>query len=319
MDSEFELDWDHSVVLDSVKMSKPSELIVIQRNPRSGTGRGRAELLKLYRELRELGYRVRMFSRRSSLDRFVATVSSDRKLRCVVAAGGDGTVTDLTNRHPGLAIAVLPLGTENLLAAYLGIRRDGRQLARLIHQGFVRTLDSAIANGQRFLLMLSVGVDAEIVATIDSARTGHISRFSYLWPTVRAFLAGQNQVYHATSDSGHSIMGTHVIVTNVPRYGFNLKFAPEASPEDGLLHVRAYHGSSGPQLWWHALRLKLGLRIHSQEISVMTTTRVVITADTKADQSRVSQADGDPGPRTPVSISIAPGTVRLICNPIIQK
>lgn len=300
-------------------MSMPPEVVVIQRNPRSGTGRGRAELLKLYRELTNLGYQVRMFSRRRVLDRFVASIGSGRTLRCLVAAGGDGTVTDLTNRHPGLAIAILPLGTENLLAAYLGIRRDGRQLAQLIHQGFVRTLDSAIANGQRFLLMLSVGVDAEIVAAIDAARTGHISKFSYLWPTLRAFLAGRNQVYQATDESGHSITGTHLIVTNVPRYGFNLKFAPEASPADGLLHVRAYHGSSGPQLWWHALRLKLGLRIHPQEISVLTATHVVVTAVAAADQSCVSQADGDPGPRFPVSISIAPGTVRLICNAITQK
>jgi diacylglycerol kinase (ATP) len=303
------------VVLDNLKKSLPAELVVIQRNPRSGTGRGRAELLNLYRELTELGYRVRMFSRRRALDRFVATIGSDLRLRCLVAAGGDGTVTDLTNRHPGQAIAILPLGTENLLAAYLGIRRDGRQLAQLIHEGFVRTLDSAMANGQRFLLMLSVGVDAEIVAAIDSARTGHISKFSYLWPTLRAFLAGRNQVYHATGDSGRSITGTHLIVTNVPRYGFNLRFAADASPNDGLLQVRAYHGSSGPQLWWHALRLKLGLRIHSNEISVLTTTQVLITADAAPGQSCVSQLDGDPGPRTPVSIAVAPATVRLICHP----
>ncbi|MGC4002636.1 MAG: diacylglycerol kinase family protein [Pirellulales bacterium] len=42
-------------------------------------------------------------------------------LRAVVAAGGDGTLNALVNRLPAeTPFLMLPLGTENLVAKYLG-------------------------------------------------------------------------------------------------------------------------------------------------------------------------------------------------------
>jgi len=287
-------------------------LVVIQRNPNSGSGRGRGELLLLARELKKRGYRVRMFSDRSRLDLYVRQIPETRSLKCIVGAGGDGTVTDLANRHPGVPVAVLPLGTENLLASYLGLTRCGRSLAAAIDRGRVRIFDSAQANGLRFLLMLSVGIDAEIVEAIHRKRSGNIYRHGYLWPILKAFCQSRPAVYVASSaDGSRQISGSHIIVTNVPRYGFGLPFAADARPDDGLLDIRVFHGSSRWHIFFHALKLKLGLPLRNDEVSRFSTASVTIHA---ADSTRrmSSQCDGDPGPSLPILITIEPRSLTLI-------
>lgn len=293
-------------------ISNDNRLVVIQRNPRSGSGAGRNQLLILVRELRRAGFVVRMFRSRRSLDSWLALPEKRRQLRCIVAAGGDGTVADIVNRFPGCPVAVLPLGTENLLAQYLGIRRSGHELAKLVIAGRTRTFDSAIANQQRFLLMLSAGVDGNIVHAIHASRTGTIRRIGYLWPTLQAFWRSIPTLIRAsTPDGKHSATGTHVIVTNIPRYGFGLRFAPEASPDDGLLNIRVYHGTTRSQVFWHAIRLKLGLPIYAREYTKFTATNVVLEACSSRLFSGV-QADGDPSRPLPVYVAVQPASLRLL-------
>jgi len=298
--------------VDLTTISADNRLVVIQRNPRSGSGAGRNELLVLIRELRAAGYHVRMFGSREALDAFLLIPANAKKLRCIVAAGGDGTVADVAQRHPGCPIAVLPLGTENLIAKYLGLSGCGRTLAAVIKSGRIRRLDSATANGRRFLLMLSVGVDGDIVHAVHQARTGTIYRMGYVVPTLRAFFSSRPQLIRAsTPDARYTATGTHIIVTNIPRYGFELPFAPEAIPDDGFLNVRVYHGATRWQIFRHAIRLKLGLPIDAAEFKKFTATRVTLEAVNDAEILGV-QADGDPCSALPVHVVIEPASLCVL-------
>jgi diacylglycerol kinase (ATP) len=288
------------------------ELVIIQRNPHSGSGTGRAQLIILSRHLRDAGFRVRMFFDRKKLDGYLTTRPASRTLRCIVAAGGDGTVADLVNRHPGVPIAVLPLGTENLLARYLSLHRCGRRLAQTIQRGKVRLFDSAIVNGRRALLMVSVGVDAEIVGAVHNVRSGNIHRLSYAGPVLRALLKNRPTTYRVvSSDGSHDICGCHIIVTNVPRYGFDIPFAPEALPDDGVLDVRVFHGTTRWQVFCHAAKLRLGLPMGPKEFTRFSASAVRIEC-LDGTRPRMSQCDGDPGPELPLQIETDPHSLTLI-------
>ncbi len=296
---------------DASRHTGDEQWVIVQRNPTSGSGSGRRELIVLSQELKRLGYRVRMFRNRRSMDEWFKARGASRIVRCLVAAGGDGTVADLINRHPGIPVAILPLGTENLLARYLSLGRDGRRLASVIHENHVCVLDSAVAQSRRFLLMLSTGVDADVVAALHANRSGNISRLNYLWPTLRAFLRSELREFTVSSNDGqHVLRGFHVIVTNIPRYGFQLEFSPDADSSDGLLDVRVTHSGSRWGILWHAIRLKLRLPVGSSEYSTFRAS--AIRLETSNHRQDISQCDGDPGPNLPAEIRVEPATLRLL-------
>ena len=167
-------------------MDRTTPWVAIQRNPRSGSGR-RAALHEFVSELKAREFRVRLFSSRERLDSYLADPEIRESLHGLVAAGGDGTAMDLMNRHPGLRLGILPLGTENLLARHFRIPRgDGRRAAEIVAAGHMHRLDIGTVDDRRFAVMASVGFDAEVIHQAHAARRGHITRLHYVRPILNA-------------------------------------------------------------------------------------------------------------------------------------
>ena len=102
---------------------------------------------------------------------------AEGRLRALVGVGGDGTAAELVNRTaPGVPMAILPAGNENLLARYLGLATRPEGCCRTIVGGHVVRLDAGRAAGRIFLLMAGCGFDAEVVRRVHGRRHGHISR-----------------------------------------------------------------------------------------------------------------------------------------------
>src|SRR5262245_25735425 len=111
-------------------MVTPNQHVLILRNPRAGKAQTRGIVDELERRLKTDGFRVETLTDISTLVGRAQQLSANDDLRTVVAAGGDGTVSTLANLLPSqIPISILPMGTENLLAKYLGIRRSAEQVA----------------------------------------------------------------------------------------------------------------------------------------------------------------------------------------------
>jgi len=105
--------------------TQTSEVVVISMNPNSGATDRRAVVEKLMACLTEQNFEVLLLTDINEVVEVVGQLFGGR-LRCVVAAGGDGTISLLANQLPeNTPLAILPLGTENLLAKYLGVSGAG--------------------------------------------------------------------------------------------------------------------------------------------------------------------------------------------------
>lgn len=290
-------------------LSKPSERpwVVIQRNPRSGSGKARVELLKLASGLKSHGFHVRMFANREKLDQTVRDAS--RPPVAVVAAGGDGTVGNVANRLPGFPIAILPLGTENLIARHLKIRRDGTALADMIAVGNRLLLDTAVLNEQRFLIMAGFGVDAAVVHRLDEVRTGTISHLSYIQPILRTFRKYKyTPIRVFVDDNPDPLIGHQVMIVNLPAYALRMPFAAKAKGNDGLLDVRVFEKGSTFQMLKYCYKVARNRHEDMPDVHCATAKSVRV----ESDEPVFAQIDGDPAGMTPATIQIEPATIEFI-------
>ncbi|MDA1015547.1 MAG: diacylglycerol kinase family lipid kinase [Planctomycetota bacterium] len=283
--------------------------VVIQRNPTSGSGKRRRHLLELISALKSHGMRVRMFSDRERMDEWLASAPHADRLRCIVGAGGDGTLGDLINRHPGKRLAILPLGTENLMAKYLGIKCSAAQLSDIIRNGVTRTIDVGQVNGRRFSIMLSAGFDAEVVHRTDARRSGNISKLTYLqpiWQSLRRYRHPQLRVYVDGEETPR--LARMVVVANAPAYALGMIPATSADPSDGLLDVRLFERGSTFQVIRYGAKIAMGSHERLPDVASVTAKSIRI----ESDQPVPVQIDGDPAGFTPLEISVVPRALELM-------
>lgn len=283
--------------------------VAIQRNPKSGSGAGRHELVELARELKHLGFRPRLFKTRERLEAWMTDAHSGRQLACIVAAGGDGTVGDVINRHPGVRIALLPLGTENLLARFLGVPRSGKEVARMIAAGHVRVLDLCRMGERRFVLMASVGFDADVIQRLHNSRRGNISRLSYVQPileSVRKYEYPEIRLW--VDDEKSPKMARLAVITNVPIYALGMSVARCAQGDDAMLDLRLFLRGSAFQMVRYLCNLALGTHEGLRDVESVRCRRIRIESDVPVP----IQVDGDSAGWTPAEICILPGALEVM-------
>jgi len=265
-------------------------------------------VLELVRELRRHGLRPRLYSCREKLAAALKDPAKRASLRCIVAAGGDGTVGDLINRHPGVPLAILPLGTENLFARYLGIPRSGSFVAEMIASGLTRSLDLCQLNEQRFSIMASFGFDAEVVHRTHSRRKGHIRKWNYVQPilqTLRKY--GYPEIRLFLDDVETPIRGRLAVVVNLPAYAMQLPVARCASGDDGLLDLRVFERGSGFQMLRYFYKLWRGTHERLEDVHSLRAARVRV----ESDEPVPIQIDGDPAGFTPAEIRVLPAALTI--------
>jgi len=291
--------------------------VLIAANPRAGTGSRRGLIEHLERELRECGLTATVEINSDALATRSLQLASEGRLRAVVAAGGDGTFRLVADRVPvGTPLAILPLGTENLLARYLEMSSDPARLARVIAAGCTVTLDAGRAGGQLFSLMAGCGFDADVVRRLHEGRTGNIHHLSYAKPildSIRNYDYPELRIHYAPTGSeelAEQITARWVFVVNLPRYAGGLQFAPHASGSDGLLDVCTFREGS----LWHGLRylsgVVFGQHEEMQDFVHVQTRRLRIESDARVPY----QLDGDPGGELPVEIAIEAGRLTLMVS-----
>src|SRR5213075_2680609 len=84
----------------------------------------------------------------------------------IVAAGGDGTIHEVVNGLAGTnaTLGLLPMGTVNVFAMELGLPlHDLALCCDIIQNGKTRLVDLPNANGNHFVQLGGVGLDAQVV------------------------------------------------------------------------------------------------------------------------------------------------------------
>ena len=178
--------------------SNAAKSILLIRNPTAGRRRRRL-LEAVMRDLREAGWTVDLVDTTAAGDarRLAETCDADR-YGVIAVAGGDGTVNEVVNGlvgRPGTgpALAIVPLGTANVLAHELGLEFEAAAIARTVMSGNALPVRPGEANcaamdgpaaSRCFSLMVGAGFDAKVVAGVSASLKRRLGRTAYLWQSL---------------------------------------------------------------------------------------------------------------------------------------
>ena len=223
--------------------------------------------------------------------------------QAVFVAGGDGTVGAVAAALSGtdVALGVLPSGTANVWAKEIGLERlDWIHLFALeraadrLARGRVHKVDMGKASGREFLLWAGIGLDAEIVNSIEprerwekafgAVHYGILALWNSIgWEGVHLRVRAGDQVWE-----GRYLVA---IASNVRKYaGGLIELSPGASFDDGLLDFWLIGGRSLKGAVTRVAQVLLGAHADSPGVVHFQANQAVFEADSEIQ----IQLDGEP-------------------------
>jgi YegS/Rv2252/BmrU family lipid kinase len=316
-------------VTATLDLGRPQARLIA--NPAAGAGRPGAAFHAATGVLAASGWTVSVqWTEAAGTAAALARQAAAEGVDVVVAAGGDGTVNEVANGLVGsrTALAVLPLGTGNVLAAQLGLvgvptplhRPDPAAAAAALVQGQVLTVDTGLATGRHgpgrhFVLWAGVGFDAAIAHELEGAGRDLKARFgpfAYGALGLRAMLATRGTAARVRLDrrriQGRLLMA---VVANIALYAGSVELTPEARLDDGRLDVALFLGASLRQAAAHLGAVLLGRSGPAPDRVAGPAQRVRILAR----RHLPVHVDAEPFGTTPVRFDVVPASLRLVVPP----
>jgi diacylglycerol kinase family enzyme len=209
-------------------------------------------------------------------------------------------------------MALLPVGTGNLLARNLGLPMDLPAAIDVAFGPARRTIDVLESGEARFLVMAGLGLDAAMIRNTDERAKSRYGWAAYLAGGARALRRTRPTLYEVQVDDAPAVRraALGVVVGNVGQLQGGVALLPDADPSDGLLDVIVLAPRSMRDvavLIWRIARRDPG---GGTQASVLRGRRVRIVAD----RAVPLEFDGDyAGERQSLTVTVLAGAV-VVCG-----
>lgn len=284
-------------------------------NPTAGR-RARGKFERFRAALARLGATVTVAeTERPMHARELAEAADPGRFDAVAVAGGDGTINEAMNGivESGLPLAILPLGTANVLANELDLPHAPEALAEIAALKAPRAIVPAeIVSAERnepwrFLLMAGIGFDAEVVANLNLHLKRKIGKGAYALGSVAQLARHERRTFAARID-GKSEVPASLVVARAHFYGGRFILAPQARLDTPALHTVLFPSPSRLA----ALRYMTGVVTGTLARQCDVEVRRAATIDLAGPEGAPVQIDGDVRAHLPASIRLAAAPLAII-------
>lgn len=240
--------------------------------------------------------------------------AADRGARLVVAAGGDGTVSDVAEGLIGsdVPLGIIPVGTANVFARELELPLTLDDACALMAGDHATSPVDAMKVGEKyFVLQIGIGIDSLMIRDTDRQAKRRFGRAAYIW-TMLTRLFGYQPLRFTIVADGKRLRprASQVLVANGGVLGVPpFRWGPHITPNDGRIDVcivsaRTLLDYVG--LIWHTV---LGQQRRDRNVRYLAATSSISIS---ADQPLPVQADGEIVGDTPLQIQVVPHAVQVI-------
>jgi diacylglycerol kinase (ATP) len=235
-------------------------------------------------------------------------------VQLVIAAGGDGTISDVATAlvHTNIPLGILPLGTGNILARELKLPLDLNGAAKLLAGEFsVRMLDVIRADGRAYLLAVGVGMATMAMEEATPELKQKIGKWAYWLPYFRNFFNPPTRTYDVEVDGkAMQIRASELLAVNVGIISFRaIRWGPEVVPDDGIMNLCYLRARTGIDYLWLVINFVSGRYLRNRKVNSIpakTSIRILGPAGIGV------QADGDWIGVTPVEVHLDPAALKVV-------
>jgi YegS/Rv2252/BmrU family lipid kinase len=227
----------------------------------------------------------------------------------LVIAGGDGTINEVVNGLTAISlpVAILPLGTANVLAAELGISARSSRLARSILEGRTSEVCLSRANGRLFTMMVGVGFDAHVVAGVNCRLKHILGKTAYILAFARTVWKFPYRRYEVIVD-GRAYRAASVVIANGHFYAGRFTCAPGARLHEPDLHVCLFLRTGRWSTLRYAISLLLGTLHRRRDIEIVRGR----TIEVHGEPGEPVQCDGDAATTLPLTVDATGEKLRFL-------
>jgi YegS/Rv2252/BmrU family lipid kinase len=229
----------------------------------------------------------------------------------VIATGGDGTVMACATGLAGseVPLAVLPLGTGNLVAANFDIPNDLDSALEIALACRRRRIDLGSIGDGRFVIAAGMGFDAAMLRDASHTLKARIGPLAYVWSALRN-LRRPRATYRLRLDGGEEITrrAQGVLVANLGRIQGGLPILPDAVPDDGQFDIAVLKTRTVGDWVGVAARILVRSRKTGPDVDTFRAGKVEI----RCDRAQPVQFDGDTvDPTDRLDLEIDPSSLTL--------
>jgi len=248
---------------------------------------------------------------KDNLDTLVM-LAKDVEAAGIIISGGDGTVHQVINVMLGaninLPVGIIPSGTCNDFATYLGIGQNLDSYIDVIVRGSVMPVDIGKINNQYFFNVASAGLLTSVAHRVDAALKNTLGKIAY-------YIKGLGELPHfrplamtITADGTEIKENVYMfLIVNSATVGGLATLIP-AKVNDGRLDVLIVKQCSIPDLMSLFVGLLTGKNpVHHRSVLYLQAKAISIQCVEEVE----SDLDGELGPKLPLDITTLPGKIQL--------
>lgn len=249
---------------------------------------------------------------------------TSKKYDLILAAGGDGTISQIINgmlKNGGEKLPILgliPLGSGNDFATMLGMKAEGEAIADLISKQRTRSIDvgriqCVDEKGNEVIRysnnVCSVGMGPATVQRLERLPRWMGATIRYYISVINTFLTHPIGTLEIKTDAASWKGRARVVaIANGISFGNKIYIAPDAKPDDGEFNT--FVATNMPLLKFLIVLLKIKSRkvLNDPAIHYGTATEVTITSPSPT----WIETEGELAGMLPAHITIEKGRIKVL-------
>ena len=280
-------------------------------NPYSGENVILRELDRVVKMHQEKGYEVVPYriQRDKSIDEALDDIEG---YKYILVSGGDGTVDSVVNamkrKNVDLPIGILPLGTANDFAKFLGIPNKVEDALERILKFNPKPIDLGKVNDKYFVNVASTGLLTDVSQKTDVNLKNTIGKLAYYLKGLEEIPNFRKLKVKITTDEMVYDDTMYLILVFNGQTAGNLRLATKAEVDDGYLDLIIIKAVQLYEILPLFIKILKGDHLDSKKVVYVKTKKIRI----ETDEEIVTDIDGEKGPDFPLDIECIKGGINVL-------